>query len=292
MVDFQDRDIPPPNRDLNTHQILTNLLRKRNRLDRDFQLPAESVAADGTSLQTNREYEEEYRRRNDEYNRINRKMYHVYAASPYVVHDRNFLSYCRPALRNLPESTAYKLETLKAQLRSPKAPLKTTKAQPRPPKAQLRPLDPAGPPYQTIQSPTPVQTQPVFSGPKPAYSDVLRGPLKPRAAWMREEPPLMSEEQADQVWRQSNDAMFGRTSPTTLELEQHIRNLQQMLNERTQKALPLPQHHDKDALNEAQDKHQTSTHNLESRVFRQGKRTPNPDKNRKKRKQPIKIKQS
>ena len=243
MVDFQDKDIPPPTRDPQTHKILTGLLHKRNRLDRDFQLPTASVAADGTSLQTG-QYEQEYLRRDKEYNRLNRGMYHVYAASAYIVHDRNFLSYCRPSLRNLPESTAYKLETLKAQLRPPQAQLKTTKAHP-------RPLDPAGPPYQTIHNPTPTQTKPIFSGPKPAYSDVLRGPaLKPRATWMRDEPPFMSEEQADQVWRQSNDAMFGRTSPTTLELEQHIKNLRKMLNERTQKALPLPQRHDKDTLSE------------------------------------------
>jgi hypothetical protein len=158
MVDFQDKDIPPPTRDPQTHKILTGLLHKRNRLDRDFQLPTASVAADGTSLQTG-QYEQEYLRRDKEYNRLNRGMYHVYAASAYIVHDRNFLSYCRPSLRNLPESTAYKLETLKAQLRPPQAQLKTTKAHP-------RPLNPAGPPYQTIHNPTPTQTKPIFSGPQ------------------------------------------------------------------------------------------------------------------------------
>jgi hypothetical protein len=136
-------------------------------------------------------YEEEYARRNKEYNRLNRSMYHVYAASAHVIHDNNFLSYyCRPALRNLPESTAYQLETLKAQLRPPKAQLKPSKAQQSPSNNQLRPLDPAGPPYRTIQAPTHLQTQPVFNGSKPSYSDVVRPSLKPREPWMKEDPPL------------------------------------------------------------------------------------------------------
>ncbi len=87
-------------------------------------------------------------------------MYHVYAASAYIIHDRNrnFLSYCRPALRHLPITTAYKLATLKARLTD---------------------LDTTKPPYQTIQKPTRVQTQPTFSAPRPSYADVLRPALQP-----------------------------------------------------------------------------------------------------------------
>jgi hypothetical protein len=90
MVDFQEKDIPPKNRDPNTHRILTALLQKRNRLDQDFDLPLDSVAADGTTLPTNRTYEQEYLQRDRDYNRLNRGMYHVYAASANVIHDRNF----------------------------------------------------------------------------------------------------------------------------------------------------------------------------------------------------------
>ncbi len=48
MVDFQEKDIPPQKRDPQTHRILTGLLQQRNKLDRDFQLPTNSVAADDT----------------------------------------------------------------------------------------------------------------------------------------------------------------------------------------------------------------------------------------------------
>jgi hypothetical protein len=44
-------------------------------------------------------YEQDYIQRDQQYNRINRKMYQVYAASAYIIHDNNFLSYCKPALR-------------------------------------------------------------------------------------------------------------------------------------------------------------------------------------------------
>jgi hypothetical protein len=46
MVDFQEKDIPPHNRDPRTHQILTDLLSKRNQLDNDFSLPLDAVASE------------------------------------------------------------------------------------------------------------------------------------------------------------------------------------------------------------------------------------------------------
>ena len=168
MVDFQEKDIPPQNRDPKTHRILMDLIRKRRQLDLDFQLPPHSVAVDGTSLHDKRQYEQELIRRDREYNRVNRGMYHVYAASAYIVHDCNFLSYCRPALRNLPIATAYKLAQLKERLVTPNS---------------------GHPPYQTIQEPTRVQTQPTFSAPRPSYADVLRPALHPREEWMKSQPP-------------------------------------------------------------------------------------------------------
>jgi hypothetical protein len=38
-----------------------------------------------------RAYEQDYIQRDQQYNRINRKMYQVYAASAYIIHDNNFL---------------------------------------------------------------------------------------------------------------------------------------------------------------------------------------------------------
>jgi hypothetical protein len=128
-------------------------------MDTDFHLPANSVGLDGQPLADPRTYEAEYHKRDRAYNRLNRSMYHVYAASAHVIHDNNFLSYCRPSLRNLPVATAYKLTTLKSTLDDK-------------------------PPYQTILRPTTTQTQPIFSTPRPSFADVVRPSLLPRAAWM------------------------------------------------------------------------------------------------------------
>jgi hypothetical protein len=108
-LDSQEKDIPPANRDAHTHLVLTDLLQQRNRMDEDFHLQPASVAKDGTSLLNPRTYEAEYLHRDKEYNQLNRSMYHIYAASAHVIHDNNFLSYCRPALRNLPVATAFKI---------------------------------------------------------------------------------------------------------------------------------------------------------------------------------------
>ena len=178
MVDFQAKDIPPSHRDPQTNRVLTRLLQKRDSLDLDFQLPTHSVAVDGTALNIDRQFEEEYRKRDMEYNRLNRGLYQVYAASAHIIHDQNFLSYCRPTLRNLPESTAYKLETLKSKLRT---------------------QENEAPPYHTIQRPTSTQTQPTFSTTRPTYADVLRTSLQPRAAWMKDQPTYLSDKEADET---------------------------------------------------------------------------------------------
>jgi hypothetical protein len=60
-----------------------------------------------------RAYEQDYIQRDPQYNRVNRKMFQVYAASAYIIHDNNFLSYCKPALRNLPTNTACRLANLR-----------------------------------------------------------------------------------------------------------------------------------------------------------------------------------
>jgi hypothetical protein len=80
MVDFQEKDIPPPNRDLCTHRILTDLLQKRNNLDRDFDLPPSSVAVNGNLLDATAQFEREYLQRDEEYNQVNRDM--LYTPTP------------------------------------------------------------------------------------------------------------------------------------------------------------------------------------------------------------------
>jgi hypothetical protein len=56
VIDFQERDIPPPERDIQTHRTLHELLQLRTRLNQDFQSDTDSVAADGTPLDPNRNY--------------------------------------------------------------------------------------------------------------------------------------------------------------------------------------------------------------------------------------------
>jgi hypothetical protein len=210
MLDFQEKDIPPAHRDAHTHRLLTDLLQQRNRMDDDFTLPPDAVAKDGSSLLDPRTYETEYLHRDKEYNRLNRSMYHIYAASAHIIHDNNFLSYCRPDLRNLPVATAFKLAALKLSLRHPTE---------------------DKPPYQTITRPTTAQTQPVFSAPRPSFADVVRPVLNPRPQWMKEHPPFHTDADADRVWHQANETRFGLRSPTNLELQQQIDHLQQMLND-------------------------------------------------------------
>ena len=256
MVDFQEKDIPPQNRDPKTHRILMDLIRKRRQLDLDFQLPPHSVAVDGTSLHDKRQYEQELIRRDREYNRVNRGMYHVYAASAYIVHDCNFLSYCRPALRNLPIATAYKLAQLKERLVTPNS---------------------GHPPYQTIQEPTRVQTQPTFSAPRPSYADVLRPALHPREEWMKSQPPYMSDEEADRVWTQSNSAAFPKGALTDSELQNQIDILKKIQEHRLQTAPPKNQFaaHNDDLPSSGATAawRQPVMKGMASRLFRQGIKT-------------------
>ncbi len=231
-MDFQEHDIPPVTRDLRTHRVLSDLLLRRSRIDHDFQLPPESVGIDGHPLDPNSNFEVKQQQRDREYNRINRSMYQIYAASALLIHDRNFLSYCRPALRNLPKDTAYNLATLKAK---------------------LQPEMVEAPPYTNVRQKSTVQTKPVFATPKPTYADVL----KPREAWMKNESPRMTDSEADRTWRQASSSMFGEPSPTNVELQMQITNLQYQLNQRNRA-----------------DNQDTS---FASRTFRQGKKTNTAD---------------
>jgi hypothetical protein len=246
VVDFQERDIPPRDRDLRTHNVLTDLMKLRNRLDQDFQLDVASVAADGTPLDPSRNCAEEFSQRDVHYNRINRKMYAVYAASAYIVHDRNFSSYCRPALRHLPDTTAFKLALIRKRL-------------------QPSPDEKA--PYTTVQRPATTHTQPTFASSRPTYADVLRSPLQPRPEWMKNTPPLMSNDEADRVWRQGVDTLLGQRSPTINELKNQIHQLQQQVQQR-------------EAI-----ERQTQTHphgnTFASRISRQGFRQPTADEKQK-----------
>ena len=98
---------------------------------------------------------------------------------------------------------------------------------------------------------------------------------------MKEQPPYLSDAEADRVWRQSNDSLFGDTTPTNLELEQQIQYLQRTLDQRRQTTQPSPRNPDKEIATDTQDQQQPPKQSLESRVFRQGYRSPTADKNQK-----------
>jgi hypothetical protein len=246
MVDFPECDIPPPHRDVRTHRLLTDLLEQRNSLDQEFQVAIASIAADGTTLNPSTKYKDEYAIRDEQYNRVNRRMYKVYAASTYLIHDGNFSSYCRPALRHLPKATAYKLATFKEKLQS---------------------QEHVNPPYTTVQKPASTKTQPVFTAPRPSYSDVvISRPLQPRPQWMRSQEPLVSDAEADRNWRQGNETMFGQTELTTPQLEKKINDLQYELYLRTESAA------------RAHPDWAPPSKPLVSRTFRQGNRTYTADK--------------
>jgi hypothetical protein len=119
MVNFQETDIPPPDRGMRIFRVLRDLLEQRETLNNDFCLDVAAIASNGNPLSDNDKRTEEYALRDQQHNRVNRRMYRVYAVSAYIIHDRNFRSYCRPALRHLPEATAFKLAVLKERLQQP-----------------------------------------------------------------------------------------------------------------------------------------------------------------------------
>ena len=96
---------------------------------------------------------------------------------------------------------------------------------------------------------------------------------------MRDQPPYLSDSEADHTWHRSNAATFGRGNLTDAEIQQQIDTLKSIQDQRLKTALPLPQRHDRNSPSKARDQQHPSTHNLESRIFRQGKKTNIADDN-------------
>jgi hypothetical protein len=82
----------------------------------------------------------------------------------------------------------------------------------------------------------------------------------------------MTDEEADRVWRKSNDVLFGTHAPTTLELQQQIDNLNKLLQRRQQQ-------NDKQAAREMTAGRHPRAQAMQSRVFRQGIESDTADKN-------------
>jgi hypothetical protein len=122
IVEFQVKDIPPVAIDSATNMILHALLAERIKADLDIALCLTDKADDGSNLDPSKNIEEEYLRLDKAHNDTNRAMYQVYSDSWFVIHDNNFVSYCRPHLHNLPASTAFELQTVREQLQTNEGP--------------------------------------------------------------------------------------------------------------------------------------------------------------------------
>ncbi len=69
-----------------TFQTLHNLARERHRLNNDFSLMVDHGVGHDSNPDLQRAYEQDYIQRNQQYNRVNRKMFQVYVASAYIIH--------------------------------------------------------------------------------------------------------------------------------------------------------------------------------------------------------------
>jgi hypothetical protein len=146
-------------------------------------------AEDGSNLDPSRNIEEEYLRLDKSHNDTNRAMYQVYSDSRFVIHDNNFASFCKSHLRNLPVSTALELQTVRERLETI-----------------------AGPPYKPIEhEPLHTPTIPSFATTLAEYAkQALRAnasianrtqpSLRPRAQWMKETPPIMTDDETDAAY--------------------------------------------------------------------------------------------
>jgi hypothetical protein len=179
MVNFRTRDIPPQQLDPQTHMVLTALLAERDRTERELMLCLDEVALDGTKLEPSWNMDAEFSRLDSYQNDTNRTMYQVYSDSKFLVHDNNFLTYCRPHLRNLSTNTAFELQELRTEFED-------------------------APPYRLIQEdPLPEPTVPRF------LRDL--GKTQPSAST----PPLVKHKLlSDAAYHEACAWMFGTTEPT------------------------------------------------------------------------------
>jgi hypothetical protein len=144
-------------------------------------------------------------------NEINRTMFQVYSDSEFLIHGNNFYSCCRPHLRNLPPQTAFELQSARSRLETMEIP-----------------------PYRPIHMDVlPPPTVPTFRAENVTamIASASPAPLVPRAQWMKETPPIVSEAEVDATYNAACAWMFGTTeprpvSPVTAGLKRQIAVLQ------------------------------------------------------------------
>ncbi len=81
---------------------------------------------------------------------------------------------------------------------------------------------------------------------------------------MKDQPPYMTDDEADRTWQQGNERLFGRKSPSIQDLQNQINDLQDQLDRRKLQS-------SSDTM--AQDTPFTA------RIFRQGQKSNTSDKN-------------
>jgi hypothetical protein len=192
MVELPLKDIPPPSIDAPTNMVLHALLAERTKADQDMALCLSDKTKDGSNLDPDRDIEDEYLRLDKAHNDANRTMYQVYSDSRYVIHDNNFLTYCKPHLHSLPATTAYELQTVRDQLQATESP-----------------------PYRPIQAEAlPEPTVPTSKTTLAQHAQRARRPsLRPRPQWMKDIPQFMNDDEADATYSATSSWMFGTNQP-------------------------------------------------------------------------------
>ena len=150
-------------------------------------------------------------------NETNRTMFQVYSDSEFLIHGNNFYSCCRPHLRNLPPQTAFELQSARSRLETMEIP-----------------------PYHPIHMDVlPPPTVPTFRAENVTamIASAPSAPLVPRAQWMKDTPPIVSEAEADATYNAACAWMFGTTeprpvSPVTAGLKRQIAALQTTILQR------------------------------------------------------------
>ena len=200
MEDFDPRNIPPEDVDPQTHLVLHSLLDERNKdkvavhLARQAELESldPSCALDREKaklLRAHIELDNQYALSGTARNDTNRTMHHVFSNAAFPVHQNNFAMYCKPHLHNLPPSTAVELQKRRLELKN----------------AEL-------PPYRPIQlDALPEPTVPTFV--IPLGVSKATPTLVPRAQWMKDTPPFLTDTAADAAYNAACAWTFGTGDP-------------------------------------------------------------------------------
>jgi hypothetical protein len=118
-------------------------------------------------------------------------MYRVFSDGLYTVHQDNFALYCKPHLQNLPPNTAVELQNARKKLQDDELPL-------------YRPIQ-----FDTLPEPTVPTFETTLE-----KANVPPPTLLPRAQWMTDTPPFLSDTDADAAYNAACAWTFGTGDPS------------------------------------------------------------------------------